>query len=131
MAKSRRGAANLIPAKKGEVRNPAGRPKNSISLARIVREAVDKNEQREILKSVAEQAKNGNIKAAEFIFDRIYGKPKTEVELTDSATTLNVQNNFTVDGKSVEELLRLRNEMLALMTQNIQDEDTFAEVVTE
>ena len=90
---------NLIPAKKGEVRNPNGRPKGvANSKTRLLRllELVTKvrnpvtGEEEEF--SIAEQldmqiiakARKGDLKAYEIILDRLEGKPKqsTEVEVS-------------------------------------------------
>jgi hypothetical protein len=90
---------NLIPAKKGEVRNPNGRPKGvANSKTRLLRllELVTKvrnpvtGEDEEF--SIAEQldmqiiakARKGDLKAYEIILDRLEGKPKqsTEVEVS-------------------------------------------------
>jgi hypothetical protein len=90
---------NLIPAKKGEVRNPNGKPKGVLnSKTRLLRllELVTKvrnpvtGEEEEF--SIAEQldmqiiakARKGDIKAYEIILDRLEGKPKqsTEVEVS-------------------------------------------------
>lgn len=90
---------NLIPAKKGEVRNPNGKPKGvQNSKTRLLRllELVTKvrnpvtGEEEEF--SIAEQldmqiiakARKGDLKAYEIILDRLEGKPKqsTEVEVS-------------------------------------------------
>lgn len=87
---------NLIPAKKGEVRNPNGRPKGvQNSKTRLLRllELVTKvrnpvtGEEEDF--SIAEQldmqiiakARKGDLKAYEIILDRLEGKPKQATEL--------------------------------------------------
>ena len=87
---------NLIPAKKGEVRNPNGKPKGvQNSKTRLLRllELVTKfrnpvtGEEEEF--SIAEQldmqiiakARKGDLKAYEIILDRLEGKPKQSTEL--------------------------------------------------
>jgi hypothetical protein len=87
---------NLIPAKKGEVRNPNGKPKGVLnSKTRLLRllELVTKvrnpvtGEEEEF--SIAEQldmqiiakARKGDLKAYEIILDRLEGKPKQSTEL--------------------------------------------------
>jgi hypothetical protein len=87
---------NLIPAKKGEVRNPNGRPKGvQNSKTRLLRllELVTKvrnpvtGEEEDF--SIAEQldmqiiakARKGDLKAYEIILDRLEGKPKQSTEL--------------------------------------------------
>jgi hypothetical protein len=90
---------NLIPAKKGEVRNPNGKPKGVLnSKTRLLRllELVTKvrnpvtGEEEEF--SIAEQldmqiiakARKGDLKAYEILLDRLEGKPKqsSEVEVS-------------------------------------------------
>lgn len=90
---------NLIPAKKGEVRNPKGRGKGVLNsktrLLRILELVTEtKNpvtgETEEF--TIAEQldmqiiakARKGDLKAYEILLDRLEGKPKqtSEVELT-------------------------------------------------
>ena len=94
---------NLIPAKKGEIRNPNGKPKGvQNSKTRLLRllELVTKvrnpvtGEEEEF--SIAEQldmqiiakARKGDLKAYEIILDRLEGKPKqsTEVEVSGGMT---------------------------------------------
>jgi hypothetical protein len=90
---------NLIPAQKGEVRNPKGRGKGVLnSKTRLLKllelVTTTKNpvtgEEEEF--TIAEQldmqiiakARKGDLKAYEILLDRLEGKPKqsTEVELT-------------------------------------------------
>ena len=94
---------NLIPAQKGEVRNPNGRPKgvpNSKTRLLRILELVQKKrnpvtgEDEEF--TIAEQmdlqlikkALNGDLKAYEILLDRLEGKPKqsTEVEVSGGMT---------------------------------------------
>jgi hypothetical protein len=87
---------NLIPAKKGEVRNPNGKPKGVLnSKTRLLRllELVTKvrnpvtGEEEDF--SIAEQldmqiiakARKGDLKAYEILLDRLEGKPKQSTEL--------------------------------------------------
>jgi len=88
---------NLIPAQKGEVRNPNGRPKGvPNSKTRLLRllELVTKvrnpvtGEEEEF--SIAEQldmqiiakARKGDLKAYEILLDRLEGKPKQTTDIT-------------------------------------------------
>ena len=94
---------NLIPAQKGEVRNPNGRPKgvpNSKTRLLRILELVQKKrnpvtgEDEEF--TIAEQmdlqlinkALKGDMKAYEILMDRLEGKPKqsTEVEVSGGMT---------------------------------------------
>lgn len=90
---------NLIPAQKGEVRNPNGRPKgvpNSktrllklLELVTKVRNPVTGEEEdfsiaEQLDMQIIAKARKGDLKAYEIILDRLEGKAKqsTEVELT-------------------------------------------------
>ncbi|MFZ4525665.1 MAG: DUF5681 domain-containing protein [Chlorobium sp.] len=97
---------NLIPAKKGEIRNPKGKPKGTRNRATIARQFLEielKTEnvlsgQQEML-SVSEiivmaQAKaaiEGSLKACEWLFDNAYGKQSenSTVTIDADATTAN------------------------------------------
>jgi len=88
---------NLIPAVKGEIRNPKGRGKGSVSfttlLKRLLKQKVDIKDQngnvilkatkkRVILLKWMEKAMQGDVRAIEGVVDRIEGKPKTSGEIT-------------------------------------------------
>ena len=94
---------NLIPAQKGEVRNPNGRPKgvpNSKTRLLRILELVQKKRNpvtgQDEEFSIAEQmdlqlinkALKGDMKAYEILMDRLEGKPKqsTEVEVSGGMT---------------------------------------------
>ena len=84
--------ANLRPIKKGEIRNPGGRPKG---LERIIREQTkDGSEIVRVFLSVfnGEVQPDGNLpstkdrmQAAEWLTERGYGKVKDQVELSGDA----------------------------------------------
>lgn len=79
-----KGHDNLIPCKKGEVRNPNGRPKGSRDFKTIYREALIKLAQTEkldpdslevdIVKNALNKAKGGDIRFYQDTMDRIHGK---------------------------------------------------------
>ena len=102
-----KGHDNLKPAKKGEVRNPKGRPKGSRSRSAIVREVLEavitKQTQMRLglyvepqevgdsvvdvmTRRIAEEAMKGDARSFVALLDSAYGKVK------DNAT---VQHNFT------------------------------------
>ena len=102
---------NLIPAQKGEVRNPNGRPKgvpNSKTRLLRILELVQKKRNpvtgQDEEFTIAEQmdlqlikkALNGDLKAYEILLDRLEGKPKqsTEVEVS-GGMTINWEENKT------------------------------------
>lgn len=73
------GNGNLIPAKKGEVRNPNGRPKKGTAIADILNKLLDtpkdnKTRREIILDKVLTMAENGEMAAINFIADRTEGK---------------------------------------------------------
>ncbi len=60
--------------KKGESGNPKGRLPD---LAKTILQAIEEEKGLHgIVKAVWKQAEKGDVRAAEFIFDRLYGKPK-------------------------------------------------------
>lgn len=76
---------NLRPAQKGEVRNPKGRPKKLPALDTLIAEIM--GEEKEgisaadaILRKLRQMATQGNLRAAEILLDRAYGKAKQQVE---------------------------------------------------
>ena len=82
-------AKNLKPAKKGEVRNPSGRPKGSRNKSTIFKEALalkDKdgvtNEQK-LLAMAIKVGLEGDLKAIFSLFDGAHGKDKQVVEQTN------------------------------------------------
>jgi hypothetical protein len=82
-------AKNLKPAKKGEVRNPAGRPKGSRNKSTIFKEALaikDKNgitNEQKLLAKAIELGIEGDLKAIFSLFDGAHGKDKQVVEQTN------------------------------------------------
>lgn len=87
---------NLIPAKKGEIRNPKGRGKGVLNsktrllrLLELVTETKNpvtgENEEFSIAEQLDMQiiakARKGDLKAYEILLDRLEGKPKQSTEL--------------------------------------------------
>lgn len=71
--------------KPGESGNPNGRPKGKLTEA--LRELCEQPENKDkIIKKLHELASKGNLKAIQYILDRLDGKPKqtTEVSLTSN-----------------------------------------------
>ena len=78
---------NLVSPKKGEIRNPKGRPTKlpnlDILLAEILGEEKNgKTAAEAILAALRAKATKGDIRAAELILDRAYGKAKQSLEHT-------------------------------------------------
>jgi hypothetical protein len=76
---------NLIPAKKGEVRNPKGKAKGTLNMSTIIRdvfseEITDANGNPTIkavlaTKAIFDKATSGDVSAYKELVDRIEGKP--------------------------------------------------------
>jgi uncharacterized protein DUF5681 len=81
--KRKRSLANLKPFKPGESGNPSGLPRQE--LAQLIRGVLaepmphakvkDQSRHQVILGRIAALAAQGSIRAAEFLYDRCYGKP--------------------------------------------------------
>lgn len=94
-----KGYDNLIPIKKGEVRNPNGRPKGQRDYATIYREALiklatlnNKTEEEienEILSNALLSARKGDYRFYKDILDRLYG---TALQRTDVIGNIQVDD---------------------------------------
>lgn len=88
---------NLIPAKKGEVRNPNGRPKGALNRSTIARKWLEVNQSlknpltgenetmsQEDLMTLAliKKAREGDVAAYKALMDSGYGAPLQQVEQT-------------------------------------------------
>ena len=90
--------------KKGETLNPNGRPKKLPELGKLMADILgdEKNgltTAERILKAIEAKALKGDIKAAEMLLDRGYGKPKQtqETSITSSDPLVIIR---TIEGKS-------------------------------
>ena len=96
MAATEKQKANLIPPKKGEVRNPKGKPKGTLNSKTVIRKWLEMEEDitNPITKkkermtqfdaiSLAQLAKarNGNTQSFNALVDRVDGKPAYKVDL--------------------------------------------------
>ncbi len=85
---------NLIPAKKGEVRNPKGRTPILPEIREAYNEFLSKEEGGKtrfdkLLESIYQRALKGDIRAAQEFLDRYYGKAKQEVDITSKGEKIN------------------------------------------
>lgn len=64
------------PFPKGNSANPAGRPKGSKNAALVALDALGTDAAQDLLKSVIEKAKEGDMQAARIILDRVWPAPK-------------------------------------------------------
>jgi hypothetical protein len=96
MAATEKQKANLRPPVKGEVRNPNGKPKGTLSAKTIIRKWLEsqeliknpltqKNETVTILDSMTlaliAKARKGDVNAFNALLDRVEGKPKQQTEI--------------------------------------------------
>ena len=91
--------------KPGQSGNPAGRPKNS-GLSAQLRKAIA-DEAGEILQSVIEQAKSGDIQAAKLLLDRVLPPLKSEaqaVQLDLASGDLVAKANTIIEATGTGEL---------------------------
>ena len=72
--------------------NKKGRPKKIPSLDLLLADIFDEKEMAAILKALQKIAKKGNVKAAEVILDRAYGKAKQ---------SLDIKSNTVIEYKNV------------------------------
>ena len=83
---------NLKPFKKGQSGNPKGRPKLpdlKELLAKVLGSEDDgKSGAEAILRAMELRAKKGDVRAAELLLDRAYGKPKQDIEMAANLTTV-------------------------------------------
>ena len=92
MAKKGR-VENLKPFKKGQSGNPKGRPKKipglNELLADVLGEEKDgKTAAEAILMALRAKATKGDVRAAEVLLDRAYGKPKQDIDLTSKGAQI-------------------------------------------
>jgi hypothetical protein len=80
---------HLIPAKKGEVRNPKGKPKGTKNKSTIFKEMLaskitgDLTVQEELITKLYEAMQGGDLKAIDLILNGAFGKDKQVVEQTN------------------------------------------------
>lgn len=84
----RKGIANLKPFKKGQSGNPKGRPKKLPQLDELMAEVLGEEKDgmtaaKAILAKLRQKAISGDVRAAEIMLDRAYGKAKQSMEITE------------------------------------------------
>src|SRR5579859_7751500 len=86
---------NLKPFKKGvdPRRNVKGRPKVLPPLEKLLIEVLGSEDDRKsqaqaVLNTLLARAKKGDVRAAEILLDRAYGKPKQSVDLTSNGESI-------------------------------------------
>lgn len=91
MPVSKKSLANLKPAKKGEVRNPHGAPRRIPSIDKLLAEVLGEETNgttaaQSILMALMAKAAKGDVRAAEALLDRAYGKAKQESKIDQTST---------------------------------------------
>ncbi len=82
---------NNKPFKKGQSGNPNGRPKKLPQLDKLLADVLGEEKDgitaaEAILKKLRQMAAQGNLRAAEILLDRGYGKPRQAVDNTVTIT---------------------------------------------
>lgn len=90
------------PFKKGQSGNPNGRPKKLPELDKLLADVLGEEKDgvtaaEAILKKLRQMASQGNIRAAEILLDRGYGKPKQHTDITSNGQTVNIPITAWVD----------------------------------
>jgi hypothetical protein len=84
---------NLKPFKKGESGNPNGRPKKLPELDKLLADVLGEEKDgitagEAILKALRAKASKGDVRAAEVLLDRAYGKAKQTMDVSVSKKKL-------------------------------------------
>lgn len=89
--------SNLTPFKPGQSGNPNGRPKKLPAIDTLLADVLGEEgeEAKEILQALVKKAKKGDVRAAEVLFDRAYGKARQDIN----------QKNTLEDNRIDESLL--------------------------
>lgn len=105
-----RNGGTLRRAKKGEVLNPKGRPKKLPALDVLIAEVLADEQNgmsaaEAILKVIRGKAIKGDLKAAEMLLNRAYGKPKESIDHTTNGESINPTIiQFVDDGEDKQEI---------------------------
>lgn len=87
--------ANLKPIKKGEVKNPKGAPRKLPNLDVILANVLgEENEQgktaaEQIIEAIRRRANAGDVKAANLLLERGWGKVKEKIDITTDGDKIN------------------------------------------
>lgn len=101
-----RGAKDGVPFQKDDPRiNREGRPKKIPALDVLLADLLDDEEEsaKMILAALIKKAKEGDVRAAQVILDRAYGKPKESIDLTTQGQSLNQEKRITFSDGSIRD----------------------------
>lgn len=84
---------NLKPFKKGQSGNPNGRPKKLPEVDKLLADILSEEKDgitaaEAILKKLRQMAARGNLRAAEILLDRAYGKAKQSIDIRKAEVNL-------------------------------------------
>lgn len=86
---------NNKPFKKGQSGNPKGRPKKIPELDKLLADVLGEEKNgltaaEAILKALLSKAAKGDVRAAEVLLDRAYGKSKQSIDHTTNGDSINI-----------------------------------------
>jgi len=92
-----RNGGTLTRYEKGETGNPKGRPKKLPELDKLLADVLGEEKDgitaaEAILKKLRQMAAQGNLRAAEILLDRGYGKPRQSIDHTSDSKPLPIIN---------------------------------------
>jgi len=95
-----RNGGTLKRMKKGESGNPKGRPKKLPALDALIAEVLSDEQNgmsaaEAILKVMRQKAIKGDLKAAEMLLNRAYGKPKESIEVKVTEVEISFDDSNT------------------------------------
>lgn len=95
-----RNGGTLKRMKKGESGNPKGRPKKLPALDALIAEVLSDKQNgmsaaEAILKVMRQKAIKGDLKAAEMLLNRAYGKPKESIEVKVTEVEISFDDSNT------------------------------------
>jgi hypothetical protein len=89
----------LIPAKKGEIRNPKGN-NGYLPFAKLAQQAVTNEDLKVILDKVKSLSNEGEMDAIKFLFDRIFGKVPDNMNIKHDLTIEDVREKLIARSKA-------------------------------
>ena len=117
-----KGHDNLIPIKKGEIRNPTGRPLGQRNYATIYKEALIKlaeinsktpeEFENEMLSKGLLNARSGDYRFYKDVLDRLHGTPTQKSDITVKASTGQDTTDVDLDKLAEEVAAKLKQKKL-------------------